>query len=139
MQSVFILSIPFQKSYINLQIEGLPVKSFKNSETICCSKIQEIKGDKFVESVIIEKNNKPQEIKVGGVFIEIGYIPNSEIINIEKNERGEIKINNKNETSIKGIFAAGDVTDTPVKQIIVAAGEGAKAAISAAEYLSRNH
>jgi alkyl hydroperoxide reductase subunit F len=51
------------------------------------------------------------------------------------NEQGEIIVNNRNETSIPGIFAAGDVTDVPEKQIIIAAGEGAKAVLSAFHYL----
>ncbi|MBR9705690.1 FAD-dependent oxidoreductase [Candidatus Pacearchaeota archaeon] len=128
---------------INKDLEGEKVlidkvKSFKNSEIICCSKTKEIKGKVFVESVIIEDDkNKTKEIKVGGVFVEIGYIPNSEIFKGKKNDYKEIIIDSKNKTSIQGIFAAGDVTAVQVKQIIVAAGEGAKAAVSCAEYLNR--
>jgi len=70
--------------------------------------------------------------------VEIGLIPNSEFAKeVEKNERGEIKVNAYNETNIPGIFAAGDVTDVPEKQIIVAAGEGAKATLSAFRYLAK--
>jgi len=69
-------------------------------------------------------------IPVEGVFVEIGYRPNSEVVdNVDKNKYGEIRVNTKNETSVAGIYAAGDVTDIPTKQIIVAAGEGAKAAV----------
>jgi alkyl hydroperoxide reductase subunit F len=116
------------------------VKAMKNLEIIKCANILEIKGDQFVESIILDQENKSRTLNVQGVFVEIGYIPNSELIDgtkIKKNKYGEIKINNKNETSISGVFAAGDVTDVPVKQIIVAAGEGSKAALSAAEYLSK--
>lgn len=71
-----------------------------------------------------------------GVFVEIALIPNSDFAKeIERNQAGEIKVNCFNETSIPGIFAAGDVTDVPEKQIIIAAGEGAKAALSAFRYL----
>lgn len=56
---------------------------------------------------------------------------------IEKNETGEIKINFRNETNFTGIFAAGDVTDVPEKQIIIAAGEGSKACLSAFRYLAQ--
>ncbi|UCH12964.1 MAG: FAD-dependent oxidoreductase [Candidatus Omnitrophota bacterium] len=74
---------------------------------------------------------------VKGVFVEIGLIPNSEFAkDLEKNERGEVKVNAYNETNLPGIFAAGDVTDVPEKQIIIAAGEGSKAALSAFRYLS---
>jgi alkyl hydroperoxide reductase subunit F len=71
--------------------------------------------------------------------VEIGLIPNSGFVkNIEKNAAGEIKINGSNETNIPGVFAAGDVTDVPEKQIIIAAGEGSKACLSAFKYLSRS-
>jgi len=134
-----------KKIYVILRKEKLSgeqvlidkVKSFKNLEIIKCSEIQEIKGKVFVESIIIDMHGKIKEIKVGGVFVEIGYMPNSEFVDINKNDYGEIKIDNRNRTSEKGIFAAGDVTEVYVKQIIVSAGEGAKAALSAAEYLAR--
>jgi len=116
------------------------VKSFKNLELIHCTEIQKIKGKVFVESIIVEQEDPKKQIReipVQGVFVEIGYVPNSEFIDVDKNDYGEIKISNKNETSVKGIFAAGDVTEVPVKQIIVAAGEGSKAALSTAEYLAR--
>ncbi|MBT4165410.1 FAD-dependent oxidoreductase [archaeon] len=113
------------------------VKGFDNVEVVPSASIKEIKGSKFVEKIIVEQEGSSKELDVQGVFVEIGYIPNSEIIEIKKNERNEIMISNKNETSIKGVFAAGDVTEIPTKQIIVSAGEGAKAAISAADYLAR--
>lgn len=75
---------------------------------------------------------------VRGVFVEIGSIPNSEIVNfVDKNQWGEIIVSCACETSYPGVFAAGDVTNVPEKQIIVAAGEGCKAALSAFRYLSR--
>jgi alkyl hydroperoxide reductase subunit F len=65
-------------------------------------------------------------------------MPNSEFAkDIQKNERQEIKVNSGNATNIPGVFAAGDVTDVPEKQIIVAAGEGAKACLSAFRYLAQ--
>jgi len=79
-------------------------------------------------------------LNVRGVFIEIGYIPNSDFVAglVERNERGEIVVDYYNRTNVQGIFAAGDVTTVPQKQIIIAAGEGAKAALSAHEYLARS-
>ncbi len=75
---------------------------------------------------------------VEGIFIEIGSTPSSDFIkNIEKNEIGEIAVNCLCETSIPGIFAAGDVTNVYAKQIIVACGEGAKAALASFEYISK--
>lgn len=76
-------------------------------------------------------------LPVEGVFVEIGLVPNSEFLRgvVELNELGEVKIDCRNRTAMPGLFAAGDVTDVPEKQIIVAAGEGAKAALAAYQYL----
>ena len=75
-----------------------------------------------------------------GVFVEIGLIPNSEFVqDVEKNSKNEIIIDARNQTNIAGIFAAGDVTDVPEKQIIIAAGEGSKAVLSVFHYLSKNN
>jgi len=112
------------------------IKNIKNVEIMTGTKIKEIKGDKFVEGIRIEKEGKETEIKVEGIFVEIGSIPNSEIIDfVEKNEYGEIIVDCKNRTSFPGVFSAGDVTNVFAKQIIVACGEGAKASISSFEYL----
>ena len=113
------------------------VKSFKKVEIINNVNVKEIKGDKFVSSIIIEREGKEKELKVQGVFIGIGHGADSELVDVKKNEDREIIINSNNETSVPGIFAAGDVTNVHAKQIIVAAGEGAKAALSAAEYLDK--
>ena len=102
-------------------------------------KIIEIMGDKFVNTIRIEQNGKIEELEVDGVFIEIGSIPSADFIkSVDKNKSGEIIVNCRCETSIPGVFAAGDVTDVSAKQIIVACGEGAKAALSAFNYISRN-
>ena len=72
-----------------------------------------------------------------GVFIEIGLIPNSEIFleTLNINKQGEIVIDNRCRTGVAGVFACGDVTDVPFKQVIIAAGEGAKAALAAYNYI----
>jgi len=102
---------------------------------------QEIKGQDFVEEVIIKdlKSGERKRLDVSGVFIEIGLVPNSDAVKglAELNERGEVRISRNNETSVTGLYAAGDVTDIPEKQIIIAAGEGAKAALQAHRYLQR--
>jgi thioredoxin-disulfide reductase len=113
------------------------VKASEKIEVICCAKILKITGDKFVNGIEFEAKGESKKLDVRGVFIEIGYIPNSEIVEVKKNDRNEIIINEKNETSEEGIFAAGDVTSIEIKQIVVAAGEGAKAALAASEYLDR--
>lgn len=99
---------------------------------------REIRGDKMVTGLVVSREGKEEEVSVQGIFIEIGSVPESEFASgVEKSKRGEIIINNRNETNIPGIFAAGDVTDVPGKQIIIAAGEGSKALLSAFEYLSK--
>ncbi len=103
------------------------------------SQVSAVLGDKFVEKIRLISQGKEEEISVQGVFVEVGLIPNSGFIkDVEKNSYGEIKINSYNETSIPGIFAAGDVTDVAQKQIIIAAGEGSKASLGVFNYISRN-
>jgi alkyl hydroperoxide reductase subunit F len=98
-------------------------------------------GDKFVEGVKIRdlKTKQQRELQVAGVLIEIGLMPNSDIVKgvVALNHLGEIEVNCNNETNVPGLFAAGDVTSVPEKQIVVAAGEGAKAALQAHRYLQR--
>ncbi|MBU1178852.1 FAD-dependent oxidoreductase [Patescibacteria group bacterium] len=110
------------------------VEFLTNAET------KEIRGNKFVEKIIYEdkKTGQTKELNVGGVFINIGQIPNSIFVEgfLELNERKEIIIDCKsNAASVEGVFAAGDATNVKYKQAIIAAAEGAKAALSAYEYL----
>ncbi|HEY3274294.1 MAG TPA: FAD-dependent oxidoreductase [Methanocella sp.] len=98
-----------------------------------------ISGTDFVESITVQsKGGKEETLKVGGVFVEIGQDPNSAFIKnmVKTNARGEIEIDDYCKTSADGIYACGDVTTVPQKQVIVAAGEGAKAAMSVFSYLS---
>ncbi|MFC2001886.1 FAD-dependent oxidoreductase [Chloroflexota bacterium] len=85
------------------------------------------------------KSEEEKRLDVAGVFIEIGLIPNSGALKgiLDLNKAGEVPVSCSGETSLPGLFAAGDVTDVPEKQIIVAAGEGAKAALQAHRYLQR--
>jgi alkyl hydroperoxide reductase subunit F len=109
------------------------VKIFTNADPL------EILGDRLVSGIRIEIGENVETLKVRGVFIEIGSISNSDFVAepIERNQRGKIVVDNHNRTSVPRIFAAGDVTNVPQKQIVIAAGEGAKAALSANEYLAR--
>jgi NADH-dependent peroxiredoxin subunit F len=103
------------------------------------SRVTEVLGDKMVTGIKIENSGRQELLSVQGVFVEAGLIPNSAFAQgLDKNALGEIKINLRNETNIPGMFAAGDVTDVADKQIIIAAGEGAKAALSVARYLINN-
>ncbi|MFW9937874.1 MAG: NAD(P)/FAD-dependent oxidoreductase [Candidatus Thorarchaeota archaeon] len=104
-------------------------------EIIYKTNIIEIKGNGTVSSVVFDNG---KEFKVDGVFIEIGSKPNSDLarrIGVKTNERGEIIINRKSETNIPGIFASGDVADSPFKQAITGVAEGVIAAYSAFDYI----
>ena len=114
------------------KVEQSPMVTVMNN-----CQVSAILGDKFVKAIKIKGKDKEEQLAVEGIFVEIGLIPNSEFTqDIEKNQWGEIKVNSFNETNIPGIFAAGDVTDVPEKQIIIAAGEGSKATLSAFKYLA---
>lgn len=113
------------------------IKQSKKVSLFNNSRITAIEGGALVESVRIEKDKKEETLAAQGVFVEIGLIPNSEFVEgVDKNKQGEIKVNAHNETNVEALFAAGDVTDVPEKQIIIAAGEGSKACLSAFRYLS---
>ncbi len=115
---------------------------FNNIEILLNGEPKKIKGTNFVESLIYfdKKSEEEKELKIEGVFVEIGSIPAANFAKklVEFNNQGEIIINHQTgETKMAGLFAAGDVTDVPYKQIIIAAGEGAKAVLSAYSYLQK--
>jgi thioredoxin reductase len=100
--------------------------------------VKEIHGGDFAERVIIEtKEGARSELEVDGVFVELGLLPNSEPIQglADLDNRGRVIIDNLNRTTCPGLFAAGDVTNAFAEQVLIAVGEGAKAALSAYEYL----
>lgn len=132
---VYLINIAQALTGDPIMIES--VKKNANVEIFNSSKVKEITGDKFVNRIAIEKEGKLQAYDVEGIFIEVGLIPNSEFDKITKhNEYGEIIVDCHNATSVDGIFAAGDVTTVPEKQIVIACGEGSKATLSAFRYLS---
>lgn len=101
---------------------------------------KEFVGDKFITGAkFTDKEGKEFELKTDGIMVHIGMVPNSNIApdNVEKNPFGEIKVNVKCETNIPGLFAAGDVSDVPFKQIVIAAGQGCTATLSAVQYLNQ--
>ncbi len=105
------------------------------------TEVLEIEGNKLVESVRIKSRDGglEKDLHVSGVFIEVGSLPATDYLKdlVKLNKNGEIIIDELNATSVPGIFAAGDITEVVEKQIITAAGEGAKAAIQASIYLSK--
>lgn len=124
--------------------EVLQKKLYENNKikVITNSKISKIIGSQFVTEMeyINRSTNENKKVKTDGVFIEIGLIANTDpfknLVNLSKS--GEIIIDNANMTNIEGIFAAGDCTTVLHKQIIVSMGEGAKAALSAFNYILNN-
>jgi NADH-dependent peroxiredoxin subunit F len=99
----------------------------------------EIHGQERVEGLTVKdlQTGATRRLEVQGVFIEIGLFPQTDFLLdlLETNARGEIKVDRHGQTGVRGIFAAGDATDSHDKQIVIAAGEGASAALAAFEYL----
>jgi thioredoxin reductase len=110
-----------------------------NVEVVGNAVTKAIMGDKFVTSIkVIINNSEERTIPVSGVFIEIGSIPvSTEGVSVATNDNNEIVVNERCETSVPGIYAAGDCTNSSEKQIIVAAGMGCIASLSASKYLAR--
>lgn len=111
-----------------------------NIETVLNSVVERIEGTRFVEKIVLKSTNGAanSELKVDGVFVEIGGVPTSQLVKplgVALDARGYIRVDKSQATSVPGIFAAGDVTDFQLKQIATAVGQGAQAAISAADYL----
>jgi len=103
------------------------------------TKITALQGDTFLSGITIsDAHGAEQQIAVDGLFVDTGWVPNTAMVEglLDLNERKEIIVDINGRTSIPGIFAAGDVTNVKSKQIIIAAGEGAKAALEAFGYLA---
>jgi len=112
----------------------------KNVEVIYGAGTTQVLGDKFVSGLkYTDKDGKEQEIATEGIFVHIGMVPNSKLIpdDVEKNKFGNILTDKNCATNIPGLFAAGDVTDTPYNQIAIAVGEGTCALLSAVSYLNK--
>lgn len=110
-------------------------------DIITNSDILEIEGGRLVENIKIHErgSDKERNIAADGIFVEIGLIPNSEVVEdfVEVNGRKEIKTDPVGRTNVEGFFACGDVRESEFKQIVIAAGEGANAALAADDYLNR--
>jgi len=108
-----------------------------NIEIIWDTVPEEVQGKTGVENVILRnlKTGDANTMQVDGVFVYIGIHPNTEFIDVKKNSSGFILTNEKLETSIPGIYAAGDCRDTSIWQVVTAVADGAVAAVSAHEYI----
>jgi alkyl hydroperoxide reductase subunit F len=119
------------------------LRSLPNVDVITSGQTTEIHGDgKKVNALSYTDRTTGQshKLELEGVFVQIGLVPNTEFVKgtIDLSRFGEIEVNARGETSVPGVFAAGDVTTVPFKQIVIAVGEGAKAALSAFDYLVRS-
>ena len=120
------------------------LRSMPNVEIVVSAQTTEVTGDGEKVNGLSYKDRESGEerhVALEGVFVQIGLVPNSEWLKdsgLELTPRGEIVIDAKGATNLPGVFAAGDATTVPYKQIIISMGEGAKAALSAFDYLIRN-
>lgn len=117
-------------------------RSLKNVDIIVNAQTLEVKGDGSKMTGLEYKDRTDDSVhllEVAGAFVQIGLLPNTNWLGdtVARNRIGEIEVDARGETNVKGVFAAGDCTTVPYKQIIISAGEGAKAALSAFDYLIR--
>ena len=117
--------------------------SLPNVNVITSALTSEVKGDGQKVTGLVYKSRDNGEfttIDLEGIFVQIGLLPNTDWLKgtVELSPRGEIIVDARGETSLPGVFAAGDVTTVPYKQIVIAVGEGAKASLSAFDYLIRS-
>ncbi|HBF87016.1 MAG TPA: pyridine nucleotide-disulfide oxidoreductase [Bacteroidales bacterium] len=129
----------------NFQAFDYAVKEAKENPKINFvmeSRITKFIGNERLEAVEIEHipTGEKREQKIDGVFVFIGYVPNTKFLEgkVALNERGEIKVTRDLETNIEGVFAAGDSIEKKYRQVTIATGEGTIAALSAAEFVHRN-
>ncbi|OGZ22484.1 MAG: hypothetical protein A3A08_01175 [Candidatus Nealsonbacteria bacterium RIFCSPLOWO2_01_FULL_41_9] len=120
------------------------VQEAGNIEVITSADVKKIQGDKFVSSIVYQDKltGENKTLEVQGVFVEIGHMPATSFIKglVDFNKKDEIKIDPYTcQTKTPGLFSAGDVTEVKIKQIVVAAGEGTKAALAAYKYLDNKY
>ncbi len=119
------------------------LNSLPNVRVLKMAQTTEVKGDGQKVTGLVYKdrtNDEMHNVELEGIFVQIGLLPNSEWLKgtLELSRFGEIIVDAKGQTSIPGVFAAGDVTTVPYKQIVIAVGEGAKASLSAFDHLIRS-
>ena len=114
------------------------LQTLANVSVLKNHQVMEVKGDEFARSAVLkDPNGGLQELTADAIFVEMALSPNSQMVEglVEVDEQKRIKVDCANRTNVSGIFAAGDVTSGYAEQVLIAVGEGAKAALSAYEYL----
>jgi NADH-dependent peroxiredoxin subunit F len=117
------------------------VRKLTNVTSFIDWEVQQVYGDEFVTGLaLVGANGETRQLAVDGVFIQFSLLPNNELVRdlVELDHYGRIIVNQRCETSVPGLFAAGDVTNIDAEQVVVAVGEGGKAALSAWKYLATN-
>lgn len=149
MEGALILSKICEKVYLVHRREEfrgedvllMQINETGNIEKVLSSASKEIRGENGVVTtleVTHKTSGESRNLQVNGVFVEIGFIVNSALVKdlVDLDRLNQIITNNKQETSNSGVFAAGDITDTPFKQAVISASEGAKAALQAYSYVN---
>jgi len=117
---------------------GNKIKASKNVTVLDGYSVKEIKGEEtYAKSIVVTKGGEDKELTVDVTFVELDLLPNSGCVAdlVKLNDKRQIVVDTNNRTSVAGIFAAGDVTTIYAEQVLICIGEGAKAALSAYEYL----
>jgi thioredoxin reductase len=116
---------------------GKKIQSMPNVDALLGYEVREIQGDTYARRLVVSGAEEDRGLEVDAIFVEKDLIPRTRIVEglVELDEKGRIKIDARNRTSAPGVFAAGDVTDSYAEQVLIAIGEGAKAALSAYDYL----
>lgn len=123
-------------SFVGEEILINKMKETENIEIIYSDEVTEILGDTVVKSIKLKSG---KEVETDGIIVEVGFVVDHSLVEglVKLDQKKQVLVNNVQETSTPGIFAAGDLTETPYKQIVISAGEGVKAALSAYDYLQR--
>jgi len=135
-KKVFLIHRRDQFSAEEIMVER--VQKNKKIEILYNTEIKQINGDDKVNSIIV---NDGKELPVDGILVEIGYVVDRSLAEglVKIDDKNQIVVNNLQETNVTGIFAAGDLTQTPYKQIVISVGEGAKAALSCYNYIQAQY
>ena len=116
---------------------GKRVLESENVSVMDGYRVDEVKGDEYARKILVSKNGDSEELEADAFFVELNLVPQSDIVTglVARDEQDRIMVDARNRTSTEGLFAAGDVTDVIAEQVLIAVGEGAKAALAAYEYL----
>lgn len=118
---------------------GRRVLGADNVDVLEGYRVDAVLGDNYARKLVVSQNGEKKELEADAFFVELELDPRSGVVAdlVETDDLGHIKVDSRNQTSQEGVFAAGDVTDVIAEQVLIAIGEGAKAALTAYEYLLR--